>query len=300
MSKASNCSLTFSYAFRDRGRWDAGTTAADELQLNPNAEITLISHEEHPIYSRVLLPYYLVGKVPRERVFLKNESWYDEARIEWLRGLRVERLDTANRFVRLSDGRELPYDKLLITTGADARTLTPDPRGVSYLRTLDDADHLLQLLNERVHKNAVVIGGGFIACEYLNLFSHFSIPTFFALRGPCIWSHTFDKQTGDLVTRHLREHGVNVETDCSLIELQGVKELTGVKMAHHQIDCTIAGVGIGVEPELGWLKEAGVEVGKEFSPTHFLKRTFATCIRLETLQNFSIRSRLVIFISATG
>src|SRR6188474_1489970 len=94
----------------------AGTTAAEELRkLAPAAEITIVSEERHPVYSRVLLPHYLKGKVPRERVFLKKEEWYAEQKIEWLVGTRVDACDPKNAFVTLSDGRELPYDKLLIT-----------------------------------------------------------------------------------------------------------------------------------------------------------------------------------------
>ena len=55
----------------------AGTTAAEELRkIDRTGEITLVSEEHEPLYSRVLLPHYLKGKIPRERVFLKKEAWY--------------------------------------------------------------------------------------------------------------------------------------------------------------------------------------------------------------------------------
>ena len=144
----------------------AGTTAAEELRKrDASAEITLVSEEQHPLYSRVLLPHYLKGKVPRERIFLKKETWYAEQNIEWLTGITCVHLDPRNKCVGFSDGRELPYDKLLIATGGEVRAIDHDLRGVSYLRTLDDADHLVQLLSEAsTSVRAGIFGGGFIAC----------------------------------------------------------------------------------------------------------------------------------------
>src|SRR3989338_5054567 len=116
----------------------AGSTAAEELRkLAPAAEIILIDQEQHRFYSRVLLPHYLIRQIDREKVFLKKESWYQEQKIEWLPGLSVVSLDTKNKHVVLSDGRELPYDKLLIASGLEPRLLEQDMCGVSYLRTLD-------------------------------------------------------------------------------------------------------------------------------------------------------------------
>ena len=68
----------------------AGTTAAEELRkIDPNGSIVLISEELHRLYSRVLLPHYIKGKVPRERCFLKKETWYDEQNIEAHFGVSV-------------------------------------------------------------------------------------------------------------------------------------------------------------------------------------------------------------------
>lgn len=127
----------------------AGTSAAEEIRKRDHeGDIILIGEEEHALYSRVLLPHYIKGKISREKCFLKREAWYDEQKIEYLRGERVESLDTVHRHVVLKiAGRELPYDKLLITTGGEPRFINGDVRGVSYLQTIDDADHLLSLIH---------------------------------------------------------------------------------------------------------------------------------------------------------
>ena len=138
----------------------AGTTAAGELRLlDKKANITIIDSEEHPVYSRVLLLPYVLKDVHREKLFLKKMSWYDAQSIELMSTTSVIGIDSVNKHVATSDGRELPYDKLLITTGLDVRLLAQDKRGVCYFKTLADADNLLTLIHERIaEKNKKAVG----------------------------------------------------------------------------------------------------------------------------------------------
>jgi len=105
----------------------AGTTAAEELRkLDPDSDISLISEEFHALYSRVLLPHYIKGKIPRERVFLKKESWYQEQKIEWITGETIVHVDTKNKHVEFAGGGEMPYDKLLIASGSEVKLMDQD------------------------------------------------------------------------------------------------------------------------------------------------------------------------------
>jgi NAD(P)H-nitrite reductase large subunit len=241
----------------------AGTTAAEELRkLDPSSEIAIVSDEHHPLYSRVLLPHYLKEKIPRERVFLKKESWYPEHNIECMAGVSVVHLDSKNKFVGLSNERELSYDRLLISSGGELRTLSSDVRGVTYLRTLDDADHLMQLLNERNEfDRGAVYGGGFIACEYLNIFAHYQMPTCIAFRGPYFWSRVLELEAGEFINAHLIAHGVELHKNAQFSETIGEKELEGFITSSGKHACSILGVGIGIEPNESWLRAAGVEIG---------------------------------------
>ncbi|MEK7614765.1 MAG: FAD-dependent oxidoreductase [Patescibacteria group bacterium] len=243
----------------------AGVTAAEELRkLDPDAEITIVSEEHHPLYSRVLLPHYLKGKIPRERVFLKKETWYAEKNTEWMTGVMATSLNAKNKFVTLSNGRELEYDKLLIATGGELRTIEADLRGVSYLRTLDDADHLLQLLGERTGTSpAAVYGGGFIACEYINFFAHHQVPTRVGLRGSYFWSRVLEHEAGALIQKQLDTHGVQIMPNVNLLDMIDEKEI--------KHSCSILGVGIGIQPDFSWMREAGLEVESGIKCDAFLK-----------------------------
>jgi len=237
----------------------AGTTAAEELRkIDRTGEITLVSEEHEPLYSRVLLPHYLKGKIPRERVFLKKEAWYEDQKIEWLRGVMVEAIDPTNRFVALSNGRELPYDKLLIATGGDVRRLEGDLRGVMYLCTLGDTDHIVQLLGEGGIARAGVYGGRFIAFEFINLFAHFNIPTTVALRAKTFWSGTLGEQSAKLLHHHLTSKGVVILPEAEWIGVRGEKTLIGYSTGKGNIDCEVLGVGVGIVPDFSFAQKEGI------------------------------------------
>ncbi|TAL50723.1 hypothetical protein EPN81_01950 [Patescibacteria group bacterium] len=251
----------------------AGTTAAEELRKrDASSEITILSEEHHPLYSRVLLPHYIKGKIPRERVFLKRDTWYAQQNIEWIDGVLATHLDGRNKFVGGSDGREYSYDKLLIATGGETRSIEEDLRGVSYCRTLNDADQFLQLLTEQGKTTrGAVYGGGFIACEYINFFAHFQIPITLAHRGEHFWTRNLLPETGKLIAKHLIKNNVDLHPNSILERLEGDKELEGFVTSTGRYAATILGIGIGIEPDFSWIREAGVEVGTGVKANEFLE-----------------------------
>lgn len=251
----------------------AGTTAAEELRkLQPDAEITIVSEEQHPCYSRVLLPHYVKGKIPREKIFLKKETWYAEKNIEWITGERVVSFDPRNKHVVLESNRELPYDKLLIASGGEIRPLVEDVRGVSYFRTADDADHMLQLIRELpAGTMGAVYGGGFIACEYINIFKRFEVPCVVAHRGPHFWSRILDAESGALIAKKLAEGGVKVISNATLQGFTGEDHVEAMITDKEAVACSMVGAGIGIAPELSWIKDAGVEVAHGVRANEYLE-----------------------------
>ncbi len=254
----------------------AGTTAAEEVRKRlPEASITILEGEEHRLYSRVLLPHYLKGKVTRERVFLRAAEWYQAQRIELLTGVRGLHIDALNFFVAATDGREHPYDRLLIASGGEPNLFTQDLRGVSYLHSLDDADHLLELIRELLSKpkeeqRAVVYGGGFMACEYANIFAHYNISTAILMRETGFWSKILSWESQEVLRAHAEKVGVMVVPKV-VPELIGNNELTGVAFDGREVKAGILGVGISsARDELlaataGLSAAHGIEVQEDLS-----------------------------------
>src|SRR6266566_255612 len=148
------------------GAGQAGAQAIATLRAEGfEGTLTLIGEEAYPPYQRPpLSKAYLAGEFARERLFLKPDAFYAEAACDLRTSLAAEAIDRVKKTVRLSDGTNLPYDRLLLTTGARVRKL-PVPGaalpGVYYLRGIADVDALRQ--HFRPGARLAVVGGGFAA-----------------------------------------------------------------------------------------------------------------------------------------
>jgi NAD(P)H-nitrite reductase large subunit len=254
----------------------AGTTAAEELRkIDAGASITLIDQEHQRLYSRVLLEHYVTGKIERDRLFLRKEEWYQGKGIDFQSGVVVEEIDTKNKFVKTSEGRELPYDKLLITAGGEVNLIEQDLKGVSYMRTLDDADYLLQMAaaaQTKKDRAAIVRGGGFIAVEYTNFFVVRGFATTILLRGDQFMSRVLLKESSDLLLEACRAAGVTVLFNEKEAELVGDDQLEAIRLADgRELPCDILGVGVGIHTEKVVLEKAGLSLGQGIFTNEFLE-----------------------------
>lgn len=260
----------------------AGTSAAEELRkANADVSITIIEQEHHPLYSRVLLPHYVKGKVAREKVFLKTWEWYAEHRIDIMPNVRVEEIDVTNRFVLTSEGRELPFDALILAGGGELNVIGGEPRGVSYLRGVDDADELVVLIRETKmrppeEQRGVVIGGGFIALEYINIFAHFNIACDVVLRGSGFWSQLLSEHAQSILSAKAVAAGVTLHMNEREPELIGEKMIEGVKLSNGSVlPAAIVGVGIGMHSDQSFYRDAGFDIERGVLVNEYLETKHA-------------------------
>ncbi len=148
------------------GNGPAGVVAAETLRkLDPTATITLIGDEPEPPYSRMALPYLMMGEIGEAGTYLrKDPGHYDRLRIELVRE-RVDAVDTAGRKLRLHGGGSRDYDRLLVATGS--RPVRPDIAGidlpgVNACWTMADARSIMA--RAAPGSRVLQIGAGFIGC----------------------------------------------------------------------------------------------------------------------------------------
>lgn len=170
---AANMEQTIDYLVIGGGL--AGATAAEEIRKrDAQGSITIVTNDpELPYHRPPLSKEYLrgeigaVGTYGAGGVYVQLPDWYQQQRVDVLRGVDATVLDTAGQAVRLSDGRILHYHALLLAPGGRPRTLNIpgiDLAGVHLLRTLADANAIRAEL-ATPGKRVVVVGSGFIGLE---------------------------------------------------------------------------------------------------------------------------------------
>lgn len=250
------------------GNGPAAVSAAEALRAADRAcEIVMISQEAVPFYSPCPLAEYVEGSVPRDHLFLRDWQFYRDHDIQTLFGTPVTAIDTAARTVELGSGpaSQVPYDKLLIATGA--RAFMPpiaglaDTPGVFALKTLADADGVLERLGKA--RRAVVIGSGFIGLEAVQALVRKGLHvTLLEGRGQVLPA-MLDAEMAGRIERRLTEHGVAVRTGCSAEAVLGGEDgVRAVQADGEEIPCELVICAAGVRAETGFLAGSGVAVGR--------------------------------------
>lgn len=150
------------------GAGHAGAQAAEALRREGyTGRVVLIGAEPQLPYQRPpLSKKLLAGEMPFERALIRSASYYEQARIELRLGERIQAIECAQQRVILASGAPLPYDRLLLCVGSEARRLKvpgADLAGVFYLRTVDEMDAIRARC--RPGARLVVVGGGYIGLE---------------------------------------------------------------------------------------------------------------------------------------
>ncbi|MBV9121227.1 MAG: FAD-dependent oxidoreductase, partial [Chloroflexi bacterium] len=194
------------------GNGIAGTSAAETIRkADQEARIVLIAEEPYPLYNRVALPPYLKLKVTEKKVLMRTVEQHAARNIELLLRTRAEVVNTNSKTVTTSDGREFPYDALLIATGGSPNRLDvpgSETHGVCYFQTLDDTNEILEIAQTARH--AVTFGGSYISYELTEGFASRGILTSWVMRGPRFLRQILDDAGGEMVEKLAGMHDVRI------------------------------------------------------------------------------------------
>lgn len=247
------------------GNGVAGVTAARHLRKRwKAASIVLISEETAHFFSRTALMYVYMGHMRYEDTKPYPDDFWAKNRIELRRG-RVERIDAAGKLLHFKEGQGEAerYDVLVLACGSVPNRLPnlagQDLAGVQGLYSYQD----LEKLEARTPKiqTAVVVGGGLIGVELAEMLLSRGKKVYFLVREAGYWSNVLPKEEADMVSAHLRAHGVELHLQEELSEIiadKSGKEIAAVvTKSGERIDCEFLGLTAGVSPNVAWLR--GVE-----------------------------------------
>jgi len=236
----------------------AGLRTAQSLRREGHeGTITIVSEEQHwPPYDRPpLSKQVLVGSLPPERVRLRVP---DDLDAEVCAGVRAAGLDVASRTVLLDHGERIPYDGLVVATGASARRIpgADAMAGVHVLRTIDDSLALRAELEQA--SSVVVVGAGFIGCEVASSCRALGLDVTVVDVLPLPLA-PLGTRAGEIVRAFHEANGVHLRLGTGVAGFDGDDRVRMVRLSDGTTVATdVVVVGIGVVPATGWLDGSGL------------------------------------------
>ena len=241
----------------------AGTTAAEIIRERDHlASITLISEESHPLYSRVLLPKFVQGKIGLEKVMLRTLSDYKKNRIHFYQSEVAKMIDVEKKRVKTTSNTLFSYQKLLIASGGKVRTWPHEnqaPGNIFRFQTLDDAQRIIRFFKKCPKGEALVVGGGFITLELLEILVRQGYKVTLLMRDKRFWHDILDDTGFKILSDLWDSHTIGMLycDEVASVETKGHRTLVSTRSGH-TLEVDFIGVGIGLERNLDFVASQGL------------------------------------------
>lgn len=263
------------------GAGPAGVIAAETLRKHaPNDTITLVGDEPDAPYSRMAIPYLLIGNIDERGTYLrKSATHFDDLRITQVKA-KVTRVDAAGKTVQLDNGQSISFDKLLIATGS--HPVRPpiagmDLPGVHPCWTLEDARAIQALAKPGAR--VLQMGAGFIGCIIMEALAARGVKLSVVEMGDRMVPRMMGPVAGSMIRDWCEAKGVQVFTGTKVeaIESGAEKGLLGklaaavgmssddasgalrVRLSNGQtVESDLVISATGVRPAIGFLEGSGI------------------------------------------
>ncbi|MGX7951301.1 NAD(P)/FAD-dependent oxidoreductase [Tsuneonella sp. HG249] len=291
------------------GAGHGGAQAAIALrQQGFDGSILMIGRDALPPYERPpLSKEYLAREKEFERIYIRPPAFWDERNIALRLGTAVTAVDADARTLKLSDGEEVIYGKLIWAAGGDPRRLScsgADLSGVHAVRDKVDVDRIMAELDNGA-KRVAVVGGGYIGLEAAAVLTKLGCQVTLLEALPRVLARVAGEALSDFFQAYHREHGVDLRLGAKVERLEGgngwVRRV--VLDGGEAIECDMVVVGIGIVPAAGPLIAAGASGANGVDVDEFCRTALSdiyaigdcaahanawadgTVMRLESVQN---------------
>ncbi len=238
------------------GAGPSGVIAAETLRKHdPEGQIDLLTSEPEAPYSRMAIPYYLIGNIDEQGCHLRTaDTHFDDLNINVINET-VTKLDNQNKTLTFASGGSLSYDKVLIATGS--RPAVPPIPGadlplVSNCWTLADARKIID--RAQAGSKVVLIGAGFIGSIILEALFKRGVELHVIETGNRMVPRMLNEKAGGLLKAWCIEKGVDVHTSCSVDNIidngdnsANVHLSNGTELNHAALIITATGVKSNLE-----------------------------------------------------
>jgi NAD(P)H-nitrite reductase large subunit len=242
------------------GAGPAGVIAAETIRkMAPHDNITIIGDEPEPPYSRMAIPYLLMGTIDERGTYLrKDASHFADLKINLVTAL-VKSVHAATKTVALGNGQTIQFDTLLIATGSHPVS-PPIPgigsAGVHTCWTLEDARHISALATKGAR--VLQLGAGFIGCIIMEALAARGVRLSVVEMGDRMVPRMMGPTAGGMIRDWCETKGVQVFTGTKVESIAPGAPLQ-VKLSNGTtVEADLVISAAGVRPAIGYLKDSGV------------------------------------------
>lgn len=247
------------------GNGVSGVTAARHIRKLSHHRITIISSETDYFFSRTALMYVYMGHMKFEHTQPYANDFWEKNQIDLVRGY-VTRVDVKNKLLHLDGHKSIPFDKLILATGSKPNKFGwpgQDLAGVMGMYHKQDLE-ALETHSSRC-QSAVIVGGGLIGIELAEMLLSRNKQVTFLVRESSFWNGVLPAEESEMINRHIREHHIDLRLETNLNKILSdqsgqVKAVTTDK--GETIACQVVGLTAGVSPNIDFLKDSGIELGR--------------------------------------
>ncbi len=256
------------------GNGISGITAARYIRKLSDHQITVISSETDYFFSRTALMYIYMGHMRFEDTKPYEDWFWKKNRID-LKRAYVEKVDVKAHALHFSGGEKMQYDKLIIACGSTPNKFGwpgQDLKRVHGMYTYQDLE-AMEKYSEGL-KKAVIVGGGLIGIEMAEMFHSRHIPVTFLVREKSFWDAALPYEESQMVTRHIRENGIDLQLETELKEIldNGNGEAkAAVSNKGETIECGFVGLTAGVRPNIKFLEGSDIETQRGILVNEYLE-----------------------------
>ncbi len=247
------------------GNGVAGTTAAENIRKRDHErDITILTDEGTPFYSRIRLIEYLAGEAQERDIVIHAKEWYEKNNIHLCLEAHVSFIDSEAKETVTAAGERFSYDRLLLATGGIS-FIPPitgsDKTGVFALRTIKDADEIIRFA--RGKKKIIMIGGGVLGLEAANSLRKrghdISVVEFF----PRLLPRQMDPDGAEVLKAQMESMGFSFYLGAKTKEISGDQQVRGTLLEDGtMIDGDLVIVSAGVRAQAEHAKKLGLTVNK--------------------------------------
>jgi NAD(P)H-nitrite reductase large subunit len=243
------------------GAGPAGVIAAETIRKHaPNDRITLVGDEAEPPYSRMAIPYLLIGNIDERGTYLrKNDQHFEQLCVEQVHARAVS-IDSPAKTIQLDNGQALKFDKLLIATGS--RPVRPPIPGMDSPQvhpcwTLADARAIMALAKPGAR--VVQMGAGFIGCIIMEALAVRGVSLSVVEMGDRMVPRMMGPVAGSMIRDWCEAKGVQVFTSAKVEAITPAGDGVTVRLSTGQVlEADLVISATGVKPNIDFLKDSAV------------------------------------------